>query len=213
MGVITNLEHVDTTSFMTDCAALFQSRIKPILQVEQNAVKVYTVLTAKFVIMKNDKEIIELKHFNTKAETIYPTTNVRAWFITHVQEPIQTDIEEFEQQGSGWSLHSIIKLTVKINKFNPVRESSYVNLLDKIRYKKACINVRNNDNMCFKWAILSATHPASHSWRVSEYQRYEGELNFAGYGFPVIWNRILKLRHRIDVSVNVYILQKRKKRI
>ena len=141
MGVITNLEHVDTNKFMKDYAALFQPRIKRILQVEQNAVKVYTVLTAKFVITKNDQEIIEMKYFSTKAEPLYPTTNAKEWFITHVQEPIQTEIEEFEQQGSGWSLHSIINLTVNINKLNPMRGSSYVDLLAKIRSKKACINV------------------------------------------------------------------------
>ena len=197
---------------MKDCAALFvQPRIKRTLNMGQNAVKVYTVLTAKFVITKNDEGIIELKHFNMKAEPIYPTTNVREWFITHVQELIQTDIEEFEQQGSGWLLHPSINLIVNINKFNPMRESSYLNLPDKIRYKKACINVRNNDNMCFKWAILSALHPASNSLSVSEYRRYEGESNITGTEFPVTPSRISKFEAQNDVSVNVYILKKRKK--
>ena len=77
MGVITKLEHVDTNKFTKDCAALFQPRIKRILQVQRNAVTVYTVLTAKFIITKNDEEIIEIKHFNTKAEPIYPTTNAK----------------------------------------------------------------------------------------------------------------------------------------
>ena len=150
MGVITNLEQVDTNKFIKDCAAFFRPRIKRVLQVKRNSVKVYTVLTAKFIIKKNDEEIIEMKHFNTKAEPIYPTTNVREWFITHVQEPIQTEIEEFEQQSSGWSLHSIINLTVNINKLNPMRGSSYVDLPAKIRNKKAYINVQNDDDMCFK---------------------------------------------------------------
>ena len=113
MGMITNSEHVDTTTFIKDCAALFQPRIKRTLKMEQNAVKVYTALIAKFAITKNDEEIIELKHFNRKAEPISPTTNVRASFITHVQEPIQTDIEEFEQQGSGWSLYSCSSLVTR----------------------------------------------------------------------------------------------------
>ena len=177
---------------------------------EQNAVKVYTVLTAQFIITKNDEETIEMKHFNTKAEPIYPTTNVKEWFITHIQEPIQTEIEEFEQQGSGWSLHSIINLTVNINKLNPMRGISYVDLPAKFRNKTACINVQNDDNMCFKWAILSALHPARHAYRVSEYRRYEDELNFAGIEFPVTPNRISKFEVQNDVSVNVYILKKRK---
>ena len=135
MGLIINLEHVYTTTYMKDCAALFQPKIKCILKMEQNAVKVYTVLTAKFVMTKNDEEIIEMKHFNTKAEPIYPTANERECCITHVQEPIQTEIEKFEQQGSGWSLNSIINLTVNINKLNPKRGSSYVDLPAKIRNK------------------------------------------------------------------------------
>ena len=160
MGVITNLEHVDTNKFMKDCAALFLPIIKRILEMEQNAVKVSTVLTAKFVITKNDEEIIESKHFNAEAEPIYPTTNVREWFITYVQEPIQTEIEEFEQQGSRWPLHSIIDLTVNINKLNPMRGSSYMDLLAKIRNKKACINVQNDDNMGFSG--LSCLHCILH---------------------------------------------------
>ena len=120
------------------------------------------------------------------------------------------EIEEFEQQGSGWSLYSIINLTVNINKLNPVRGSSYVDLPAKIRNKTARINVRNDDNMCFKWVILSALHPARASWSVSEYRRYDGELNFAGIEFPVIPNRMSKFETQTDVSVNVYILKQRK---
>ena len=64
--------------------------------------------------------------------------------------------------------------------------------------------------MCFKWAILSALHPPSNPWRVSEYRTYESELNFAGIEFPVTPNRISKFEAQNDVSVNVYIPKKRK---
>ena len=64
--------------------------------------------------------------------------------------------------------------------------------------------------MCSKWAILSALHPVSNPWLVSEYRRYDGELNFAGIDFPVTPNRISKFEAQNDVSVNLYILKKRK---
>ena len=74
------------------------------------------------------------------------------------------------------------------DKLSPVRGSSYVDLPAKIRNKMACINVQNDTNMCFKWAILSALHLARASWRVSGYRRYDGELNFASIEFPVTPN-------------------------
>lgn len=76
-GVITNLKHVDVNLFLEDCLTLFREEIKSILKIEKTAVKVYAVLAAKFKVMKNDEEIVEVKHFNTKAEAIYPTTSIK----------------------------------------------------------------------------------------------------------------------------------------
>ncbi|XP_043280369.1 uncharacterized protein [Venturia canescens] len=188
-----------------------EAKINNVLQSKgSNAVKVYAVLAAKFTVMKNDEEVFDTKFFNTKAAPIFGTTDIRRWFAENIQEPIQTDLEEFEEQGSGWSLHSIINMTLHINKFNPMRGSSYVDLPAKIRNKNACINVQNNDEQCFKWAILSALHPTNYSNRVSEYRRYEQELNFDGIEFPVEPRKISKFEKQNEVSVNVYILKKKK---
>lgn len=60
--------------------------------------------------------------------------------------------------------------------------------------------------MCFKWAILSALHPAkSNSQRLSNYKRYENELNFDGIEFPVSVKDIDKfMKQNETISVNVY---------
>ncbi|KAH9629435.1 hypothetical protein HF086_013349 [Spodoptera exigua] len=44
-----------------------------------------------------------------------------------------------------------------------IAKSSYVNLPQDIKLKKAVINVKNNDNMCFKWALLSGLYPVGKS--------------------------------------------------
>ncbi|XP_043276035.1 uncharacterized protein [Venturia canescens] len=211
VGVFTNLKHVDVKAFMKDCMAHFRAKIDNVLLSRGVAVKAYAVLAAKFTVTKNDEEIIDLKFFNTKAAPIFNTTDTGKWFVEHIREPILTDLEEFEQQGSGWSLHSIVNMTLHISKFNPMRGSSYVDLPAKIRNKNACVNVRNNDEQCFKWTILSALHPAHHSDRVSEYSPYEAELNFDGIEFPMEPRNIPKFEKQNDVSVNVYILKKKKR--
>ena len=121
--------------------------------------KVKTVLASEYVIVKDGKEAIEIKYSNTKTAPIYSTTDLNEWFIMNVQNPIDTDMEEFQETESGWSLKSILNLVVNIYKFNPMRGSSYIDLPPFIK-NKVCINVENKDDECFKWAILSARHPS-----------------------------------------------------
>ncbi len=71
-------------------------------------------------------------------------------------------------QKSNLSLHGITKITIHYNKYNPThsRGSSYAPLPEWIALKKACINIKNNDNKCFKYCIecmfykiYDKTHP------------------------------------------------------
>jgi len=53
----------------------------------------------------------------------------------------------------------MVNLTLNINELNPMRGSSWIPLPPLIEYKHACINVKNDDNKCFRWAVLSALYP------------------------------------------------------
>lgn len=55
------------------------------------------------------------------------------------------------------------------------------------------INVKNQDQECFRWSVLAALHPAGHHGeRISHYQPYKEELNFEGINFPVTVDQISK---------------------
>ena len=46
---------------------------------------------------------------------------------------------------------------------------------------QACVNVRNDDQQCLKWSLLSFLHPAEkNADRVSKYTAFQEELNFSG---------------------------------
>ncbi|XP_031784018.1 uncharacterized protein LOC116417066 [Nasonia vitripennis] len=182
-GVITNLKQLDIAAFMKD--------------------------STEYVITIADKEIKEIKYFNTKAEAIFQNTNLKQWFSLNVQQPIQRDMEEFQERDSGWTLRAILNLCVHINKYNALRGSSYVELPYTIKRKKACVNVKNFDDACFKWAILSALHPAKkHSDRVSSYKAYENDPIFRDLQYPVLPKHIPKFEKQSGISVNVYTLKK-----
>jgi hypothetical protein len=58
-------------------------------------------------------------------------------------------METFEIRGSQWVLSRIVKVELKINKYNPLRGNSYIPLPKILANKKAIINIKNNDNKCF----------------------------------------------------------------
>ena len=63
-------------------------------------------------------------------------------------------------------------------KFIPLTGSSYIPLIPYISNKKACINIKNNDQKCFAYCILAVLYPAkNHPERVSNYTKYLNKLN------------------------------------
>ena len=56
----------------------------------------------------------------------------------------------------GWCLLNLVSLSINVVRYNPLRASSFIDLPKSIKAKQACINVQNNDNKCFLWAVLSA---------------------------------------------------------
>lgn len=117
-------------------------------------------------------------------------------------------------QGSGFTLSNINELLVQINRYDPIRGASFIDLPKYLKAKHAIVNVVNNDNkwaMCFKWAILSALYPAtSNPSRLSNYLRYGDELDFRGIDFPVCVKDFDKFENQNQtISVNVFIFDDR----
>ena len=141
---------------------------------------------------------------------IYKITDLKGCFELNIEQVIQREMEEFAERDSGWSLRQILSLTININKFEPMKGSSYIPLPKEMLTKKACVNVQNKDNQCFKWSILAALHPKKYNLeRVSLYKKFESELNFDGIQFPVTLKQINKFDKQNHVSVNVYMCNSR----
>ncbi|XP_051165698.1 uncharacterized protein LOC127284345 [Leptopilina boulardi] len=212
-SAIINLDYKDINEFLDDAYALFKLNIKKALN-KYGPLKVYTVLGAKFKkdLINGKEEQSDLKTFIAKTDEILLTTPLDDWYNVNVKQITLKRIEEFQEKDSNWKLDSIHRLEVNINKFNPMRASSYINLPSSINKKHACVNIKNSDNQCFKWAILSALHQVEkNAERVSKYKSYEGDLNFLGIEFPVALKDISKFESQnVNISVNVYGLSKKK---
>ena len=206
-GVIVNLLHKDIKQYLNDCFIIFQKKIKEILKT-LSIIKVNTVFCGEFVKKTGDKEITDLKYFNTKNAIIDVGTDLQTWFSENVCDKLLNKLSEFQERDSGYALQRIINLEININKLEIGNGSSYIKLPDFISKKHACINVKNNDQACFYWAIVSALFPSKkHQELPSTYPYYKSVLNTQNLQLPMPLHEISKFEKNNDISVNVYALK------
>ncbi|EZA48753.1 hypothetical protein X777_13146 [Ooceraea biroi] len=152
------------------------------------------------------------KSINTRNRELFKTSDLQEWFTQYVIEPTLASLEEFQERDSGWALSRILNLTINVNRHNPIHAGCHIKLPEKIKLKKAVVNVQSMDNACFAWAVVAALHPAEeHVDRPSSYPHYTTVLNLKGIEFPVSLKQIQKFELLNDISVNVHAIQEKKK--
>lgn len=163
----------------------------------------------------DDEEIIhkELNTFYLSSGThdIVASTNLDEWFENNVVSSIMASIDRFQENGSGWALQEIIQMDIVYNKCSNFNASSYIKLPKRISNKHAIIvNVKNYDNKCFLWSVLSALHPTNQNAdRVTKYKAFENTLNMDEIEYPVSLSDIDTFeKNNPLISINVYVFDK-----
>ncbi len=117
-------------------------------------------------------------------------------------------VNVFTSQGSGWIINDLLEFKIKLIEYKPLKASSYMELPEQFRNSKyKLINVKNNDNECFKWCIsryfcLDQKNPE----RISERLKEEAaKINWNNLNFPMTINDIDKFeRQNSKISVSLY---------
>ena len=114
---------------------------------------------------------------------------------------------EAELRGTGWKMRRVSTLEINCARYKPLKGSSFLELPPKLAAKKALVNVKNSDQQCFKWAVLSALFPApKDAQRLSKYAEHEGKLDWGGLptAGPVTLDKIALFERRNNISIHVY---------
>lgn len=226
-AIVNKVQRLDIEGFLNDAFHIYESELEHTVELH-NMVKSMTTLVAEFeknILTTNANEngnenendnnanesgeqtIKETLYFSTPVVIIGTDSDLKQNYEINIIDEILKSVEETAIRGSGFTLARIIELNVQISSYRPLRGSSFVKTPDKLEWKKAIVNVKNtSDDMCFKWAILSALHPAAQNpHRLQNYLQYENELNFDGINFPVSLKDIDKfVKQNEQISVNVY---------
>ena len=172
---------------------------------ELGGLKFQLALTIKFY--KDDgadkKIVIGVLHGNQMA-ILAP--NKIDEFYNNSSAQIQTGIEKFTNTASGLEIDHCIRIYLNIAKYEPLKATSKISLPKALFDKKAIINLPNEDDRCFEWALLSILYyNKNHPSKLSSYRKYLGTLNLKGIDIPTPISQIPKVEKQNSwFAINVY---------
>ena len=147
--------------------------------------------------------------FHSAIKLILENTDVGEVY-NEMADEIEASIQKVENaEGSGWVLDKIKNLTLHTAKWDPLNAGSYIDLPANLKNKKAIINMKNQDNECFKWCVLRALNPVEkNKERVDKNLiSKQDTINMVGIKCPVDFrgiDRFESLNPNISITVLGY---------
>lgn len=205
---IQNQSTHELMSFLYQAKVIISNTLKTELN-RLNCVKFNILLDATFTNVENE---ISHRGFIARSRSLIKTSNITDVVEECLQEII-LKLTEHEARGSGWSLLETLSLDVRVHKQGyGERGSSFIPLPKRISDTKACINVQNTDNECFKYAMLTKylLHDPHCNRPSKKYRDLFHKYNFSGISFPVSFRDVKRFEEKnIGVSVNIFSLDEK----
>ena len=166
------------------------------------------VETLKVVFDKiSDSEIVsKTAQFNSTAQKIINNTEI-ADSLQSSEQQILILIAQWISEGSGWTVQSVDGHYLNIVKHELLKGSSYIQLPQELKNSvKGLINIKNNDDDCFRWCHIRHLNPQDKNpQRIKKSDKqYIKKLDYSGIEFPVNVKQYNKIERQNNISINVF---------
>ena len=139
------------------------------------------------IAIKGDKVIKEFAFHSKDLKLVLEGTDESELYNEMVEE-IEEEIQKVQNaEGSGWQFLKVIKLVLHTTRWDPINAGSYIDLPEALKNKHAIINMKNQDEECFKWCVLRALYPKDkNAERIDkDLKSKQDTLNMKGIRYPV----------------------------
>ena len=116
-----------------------------------NSARIQTTTWIRFV---KDYDRVELA-FNSKMTNVYQGSDLEQ-IVDGMIVHMKSQVENPALLNSKFIFDEVLYLDTNFHQLNLTRGNSYLPLPDWIEKKKTIINPQNNDEECFKWAVIAA---------------------------------------------------------
>ena len=163
-------------------------------------------LKVTFKKYSRNEIVTKTAYFNSKPKTIINKTEITEASQSSKEE-ILNIIAQWISEGSGWTIESVNNHYINIVKYEPTKGSSYIKLPEELRNSlKGLINIKNEDNECFRWCHIRHLNPQDkNSQRIKKSdKKYVNELDYSGIEFPVTIKQFNKIEKQNEININVF---------
>ena len=174
--------------------------------------KYVETLQVKFTKYSNDRETEKNGFFISKADLIIINTDIQSSLQTS-QQQILNSLAQWVSEGSGWTIHSIESHHINIANYSPLKGSSYIELPPELYRTKSLINIKNNDNECFRWCHIRHLNPQiKNPQRINKTdKKYIEQLDYSNIEFPVTVKQINKIEKQNNICINLFGYEEKQK--
>ena len=192
---------ISVTAPLTHKQVLSLSKVEVLKLIESVKKPVKVQIRLECIMEKTDPitgEVTTDSYYPSSfTSNIFPTTNISEKY-DEASEKISNDISEYQKK--------VLRMIVKITKYQIVRGAGFSELPKFITSKKMVINIKNEDDMCFKYAVTRALHPVEKKANVVSkiLRKQTEEYNWEGLTFPVAVKDVKIFSKNNDIGVNVF---------
>ena len=160
-------------------------------------------------ILQDGEEAYEFAqpYFNSTTRTILNEFDIKDFYDQAVEE-ILNRIARWISKGSSWVIERILNFYLNIVSYLPLKGRSYLPLPEELRNsRKGLINIKNDDNECFRWCHGRHINPVKKDpQRITQKDRGIAKtLDYSGVTFPVTIRDMGKIEKQNKININAYV--------
>ncbi|KAF0146940.1 MAG: hypothetical protein FD143_3161, partial [Ignavibacteria bacterium] len=196
-------EVTDLRQVLLDFQPTFYSQLEEQFQ-QFRAIKVSFIVTIEYQNTRFRNNEPFYMYLRSSLHLLYQRAEIPE-AVKSMNEQIMLRNENFMQNGSNLQISKIFYVSLAFTRFAPLAGSGYRELPEFLDLKRAIINVKNTDNRCFGYAILSAIHPL----QVNAQRAHRYLLHFAGAGldrisYPVEPTDVPMIEEQLNLKINIF---------
>ena len=173
---------------------------------EMKGLKFGEVMKITFKKQVGDEPIEKTAYFNGKVQTVTNEMEI-AESLQITQEQIVNRIQQWISEGSGWTIQSVDSHFINVVQYRPLRGSSYISLPKELQNSaKGLINLKNEDNECFRWCHIRHINPQDKNPQMIKKtdKQYVEKLDYTDIEFPVTVKQYNRIEKQNGINVNVF---------
>ena len=203
--IISIINNKDPLLQIQNARSAVGNHIKKIL-LDLRGIKFNETLKVTFWKPQDDGWIYKTAYFNSKPQTIINDININE-ALELTKQQILNFIAQWISMGSGWTIQSVDSHYINLVKYEPLKGSLFIQLPTELRNSaKGLINLKNNDNECFRWCHIRHLNPQDRNpQRIKKSDReYIDRLDYNGIEFPVTIKQYNKIEKKNEININVF---------